>query len=534
MRLRNAGATLRAHLPRRLPREPWSVLVPLVLLQWLVVADIAHRAKHNGWLYYHDGTTTWTYTSAWILGRGNIPDAHVGHGLPFVLAPVTWLSGPNFVAALHVILAVQVLVLLPLGALGAYVLGARSGGRLVGYSAAFIWTVGPLASLHYFIGPNWLDQTLPMALGLTALGYLPGMLALLLAAVFVLRTLDDRRLLDAATAGVAAGVAIAIEPRNAFFLAAPLVAFAAARRARELGTFGVALAPCVLTYLLWRERGLGHVGTLSQALLLPPPTQFTWWYNLRITFLELQSSTWSLRFLEWIVVAGFVGLLKRSPMKALFFGAWLGAYVLAAGDSRASTIAGVSFWHEWLPALPAFCVLMASLPLLWPRAGRRVADRLAYRPRRFVPAAVTGGIPLIVALVPLAAVAAAPVHRGQDVVELPLANQFVPIDASLRASAREDGRRVILSWHARTLPANVFYAVYRTRGPNDGLDCTDTGGATRCVLVMRRIGTTRQTTFSDLPPKGAFTYRVILMANDANNTAIVSPTSLSPPVNVRA
>ena len=144
-----------------------------------------------------------------------------------------------------------------------------------------------------------------------------------------------------------------------------------------------------------------------------------------------------------------------------------------------------------------------------------------------------GGILLVVALVPLAAVAAVHVDRSHDAVELPLANQFVPVDRSLRASAREDGGRVILSWHGQTLPANVSYAVYRTRGPNDGLSCSDTSGATRCVLVMRRVGTTRQTTFSDVPPKGAFTYRVLMMANYLNDTAIVSPASLSPPVNVR-
>jgi hypothetical protein len=536
MRLRSAGETLRAHLPRRLPWEPWSVLVPLVVAQWLVVALVAHRAKHNGWLYYHDGTATWTYTSAWILGRGGIPDGHVGHGLPFLLAPVTWLVGSNFLAALPVLILVQVLVLLPLGGLGIYVLGARSGGRVVGYSSAVIWTLGPIASLHYFIGPNWLNQTLPMSLGLTALGYLPGMLVLLLAAVFVLRALDEQRLLDAATAGVAAGASIAIEPRNAFFLAAPLVAFVAARRARQLGVFAVALTPCLLTYLLWRERGVGQLGTLSQTLLLPPPNQFTWWYNLQIALTELQGSTWSLRFIEWIAVAGFVGLIKRSPVKALFFGAWLGAYVLATGDSRATTVDGVSFWHEWLPAFPAFCVLMASLPLLWPRAGRHVAaDEFVYRSRRLVPATVTLAVLLIVALVPLGAVAAAHVYSSRDAVELPLANQFVPVDPTVRPTARAEGRRVILSWHARMLPAkNVFYAVYRTRGANDGLACSNTGGATRCVIVMRRVWTTRQPTFSDLPPKkDVFTYRVLTMANYLNNTSIFSPASISPPVSVR-
>ena len=43
MRLRSAGETLRAHVPRRVPWEPWSVLVPLIVAQWLVVALVTLR-----------------------------------------------------------------------------------------------------------------------------------------------------------------------------------------------------------------------------------------------------------------------------------------------------------------------------------------------------------------------------------------------------------------------------------------------------------------------------------------------------------
>jgi hypothetical protein len=73
MRLRSALESLRLRLPHHLPREPWSVLVPLILVQWLGVATIAHRAKHNDWLFAHDATVTWSYTTAWILGGGHIP-----------------------------------------------------------------------------------------------------------------------------------------------------------------------------------------------------------------------------------------------------------------------------------------------------------------------------------------------------------------------------------------------------------------------------------------------------------------------------
>lgn len=527
MRLRSAGATLRARLPRHLPWEPWSVLIPLILAQWLVVADVAHRAAHNGWLYFHDRTATWTYTTSWIVGGGHLPRPFVGYGLPLLTAPVTWLTGPSSLAALHIILPVQIVLLLPLGALGAYVLGARSGGRILGYTSAAVWTLGPLASLQYFHGTRWLDQVLPTVLGLTELRYLPATLALLLAGVLVLRALDERRLVDAAAAGVAAGIAIAIEPTNVVFLAAPLVAFGTARRARELGTFVAAVTPCLLTYLLWRERGLGHIGTLSQALLLPSPTQFTW-QNLRVQFLQLQGASWSPRVLEWIAVAGFVALLKRSTVKSLFFGTWIVAYVLLGSTYRSPAGDSVGFWHVWMPAFPAFCVLMASLPLLWPGADRRLALPFPYRPRRLLPFAAPAALGVIV---PLAVVAALPVlHDSHVAAEVKATHEFVPLDRGPRASAEVSNGRVILSWTAVDAPATVTYTVYRTPMP---VHCSDARGSTRCVFEMARLTTTRATTYSERPPKGVFSYRIALTANYVKNKLPGSVILIGPPVTVR-
>jgi hypothetical protein len=529
MRLRSAGARIRAHLPRRLPWEPWSVLGPLVLAQWLVVGLVAHRAQHNGWLFFHDRTAGWNYTSAWILGGGHIPLPFTGYGLPFLVAPVTWLMGANSLAALHVILPVQVLLLLPLGALGAYVLGARSAGRLVGYFSALIWTLGPLASLHYFPGTRWVDQVLPAVLGLTQMPYLPSMLGVLLAGVLVLRALDSGRLVDAAAAGVAAGSAVVFAPTNIVFLAAPLVAFAAARRMRELGAFAAALAPCLLTYLLWRQRGLGHIGTLSQALLLPGTTHATLQDNLRLQFIVLQTASWSPRVLEWIAVAGFVGLLKQAPVKSLFFGTWIAGYVVLVGQYPPLSGDGLALWHLWMPAFPAFCVLMASLPLLWPRADRRLAAPFPYRPRWVVPLAVPA---LLAVIVPLAAVAALPVlHNPHVAAEVKATEEYVPLDRGPHETARVEPGRVTLTWNSVRAPAAVTYTVYRSPG---SVHCSDRRGATRCVLDMTRLATTQSTTFSDRPPKGVYTYRVALTANDAKNKLPGSTILIGRPVTVRS
>jgi hypothetical protein len=530
MRLRSAGETLRAHLPQRLRWEPWSVLVPLVLLQWLVVAYIAHRATHNGWLYYHNPSATRVYTTAWILGGGHLPLPYVGYGLPLLLAPVTWIAGANGLAALHIILAVQVLLLLPLAVVGMYVLGARSGGRLLGYASAAVWTLMPLASLHYFPGRNWIDQTLPTTLGLTELQYFPSLLAVALAAVLVLRTLDEPRLVSAAAAGVAAGLAVAIEPTNVVFLAAPLVAFAAARRLRELGAFVAALAPCLLAYLLWRERGGGHIGTLSQLLLLPGPTRyhFSWSYTLHVRFIQLQTTSWSPRLLEWIALAGVVALLKRSPVRALFFGTWVLAYILLGGGFRAYDGDNVAFWHVWMPAFPAFCVLLASLPLLWPGGDRRFALPFPYRPRVLVPLAAPA---LLGIILPLVVVAALPVlHSAHVAAEVRTTHEVVPLDRGPRATAAVSNGRVSLSWTTVGAPTHVTYTVYRTPVP---VHCSDPRGATRCVFEMARLATTSGTTFSERPPKGVFSYRIALTANYLQNKRPGSTILIGPPVTVR-
>ena len=85
----------------------------------------------------------------------------------------------------------------------------------------------------------------------------------------------------------------------------------------------------------------------------PSPTDLTWHDNLRVQFIQLQTASWSPRVLEWIAVAGFVALLKRSPVKALFLGTWLVAYVLLASAYRTHYGDSIAFWHVWMPAFPA-------------------------------------------------------------------------------------------------------------------------------------------------------------------------------------
>jgi hypothetical protein len=213
--------------------EPWIVLAPLVVAQWVVLAVFALTVQRNGWLFYQGGDQTWFYTSAWELAHGRVPETLVGYLWPFLLAPLAFLAGPDFLDGLPVIILLQLLVLVPLAVLCAYWIAARIGGRLLGYFAAAAWIVAPFAAQPLFVGryhERWNEQTLPQALGFTALGDFPSMVLLMVAAVFVLRALDGGARGDVVAAGLVAGLAIALKPANGLFIFAPLVAFALARR----------------------------------------------------------------------------------------------------------------------------------------------------------------------------------------------------------------------------------------------------------------------------------------------------------------
>jgi hypothetical protein len=550
--------SLRRHLPQRLPYEPWIVLVPLMVAQWIGTALFVQRANHNGWLFYHGGDQTWYFTTSWIFGAGHIPETFVGYGWSLLLAPFTWIVGPNFLAALPAVIVLQLLIFVPLGAWAAYALGARTGGRLVGYVSVAIWTLAPFATIPFFTDryhDRWIDQFLPEALGLTGLGDLPATLALLVAGVLVLRSLDERRWVDAAAAAVAAGFAIGIKPSNVLFLPAVAVAYVAARRPREALAFAAALAPCLLTLALWKARGLGHVPILTRAegaylaagdfpiAALPKSAHFDF-DQLQKNFEGLQEFSVNARLLQWLPIAGFIGLVRRAPVKALFFATWLAAFVLVKGASPVASVEAGSFWRLLMPAFPAYCALMASIPLLWPRSGVRLPDRFPYRPRRLVPVAVPA---LLFLVIPLAAVAAStPLHHEKTAAEIGLDNLFVPINRNLHLRVANDNGAVTLRWSpVRGDNARVFYGVYRSptrwligKGSehlpvNRGVFCQkNPGGAVHCTLEMARVATTRATEFREGVGNGNWTYRVAVLANWINDQTLGDPYYVSKPVTI--
>ena len=264
------------------------------------------------------------------------------------------------------LVVLAVLVGLPVALTCVYRIGTELGGHRLGAFAACIWVATPFAMVPLF-DPRYRfryqEEILPRAVGLTESGEFPAMVLLLVSAVFVVRALR-RGGLFALAGGSAAGAAALVDAAALLFVPAALVALLVRARARHLAWFGLALAPALVVVL---ARGTGHAIEAGN------------WGGLEHNFTFIREYFYEIRILEWLPIAGAIGIARRSPAAAVLVAGWLFAFLGVEGSS--SDVLDGSFWRRMLPALPAYVLLAAAIPLLVPapRAFRRSV--LARRPR---------------------------------------------------------------------------------------------------------------------------------------------------------
>jgi hypothetical protein len=530
----------------------WVVLATLIVAEWIVVGSVAAINQHNGFLFYNGGDDTWYYTSGWVLSHGHIPDASVGYGLPFLLAPIARFAGPNLLNGIPYVIGLNVLVLWPIAICSIYGIAKLIAGRGYAYLTTLVWTVLPVAAIPYFYERyhfRYIDIVLAPSLGLTALADFPSIVCLLVAGYFALRAVTLRQTPDGLFVGLAAGLAIAMKPSNAIFLPAPLAAFLVARYGRGLLELAVGLAPTLIALALWKYRGLGYLPLIQHAEAVAALGRFPAVplagldfhhylpldrHQLHDNISYIREFVWSLRLLDWIIFAGAIGLARRSGAAAVLILTWLMSYVILKGSSPVVSVKAGSFFRYVAPAFPAFFMLGASIPLLIPNWGSRrtsagrattpwPTSRLAWT-RLIRIASVLAAVPIVALLVlsPLTTARAA---------QLPVLDQYVPANTFTLSLKVEPNGIVHLSWpRQRAGSARVSYVIFRMpdgKSPPDGLLCTPRAHSgspcafysdTRNSLLVP-TARTFSTSLLDYPPEGHWTYRVALRASESKHAA---------------
>jgi hypothetical protein len=251
---------------------------------------------------------------------------------------------------------------------------------------------------------------------------------------------------------------------------------------------------------------------------------------------------------------------------ALFLVTWFVAYVVVKASSPVVSVETGSFWRLLMPAFPALCLMVASLPLLWPRTGLTLPARFPVARRRLLPpwppiaaaAVVLGLVPLV--LISAARIEKPTVRNGQLIASAPAAkffieNIYLPLSNQVHLQLHRDAARGIerLSWTSPpTHGTKVFFRVFRSptdqfafQGnppePGDpslphghyGVRCLPLLLAPNdCRVEMNVIATTRAHRFAEGVGTGDWTYRVGMSANYANDPTLGDVLILSPPVRV--
>jgi len=379
------------------------------------------------------------------------------------------------------------------------------------------------------------------------------MVFVIVAVYFGLRVIERPDWIEAVACGLAAGIAVTIKPASAPFIGGLILGFLYRRRLTGALYVVVGIAPALITLAIWKDRGLGYLplfhAQAATRLALSAGHELVAfnplhhyirfdWHQLNLNLLAFKEHFWSLRVVEWLVIAGFIGLLRRSLTAGLVIGGWFAAFVVTKATYNQASVTDASFFRVMMPSYPAFILLLASLVYLFPgrHRARFDAPRPAEpRPNRRRRLALLGAAAAVFALYPLAIVAAASPARGPNPKAYQAFGLLRSIDPSLKLTAAVTGPRVALHWRDwNPGPAGAFYRIWRSKAQNGGATCTPVPhAADNCQLVMDDLGAHKNGSFVDKPGAGRWTYRLGFAANWENSPLYGDIFSLGPPLVVR-
>ncbi|HUZ82275.1 MAG TPA: hypothetical protein VMU73_08510 [Gaiellaceae bacterium] len=506
-------------------RRRWWIVGLCILGQWGFLWHEIPKISHNGWLFSDGDDGPWYWTSAWAQTSLHVPITAVGPGWPYLLTPLAAIFGPNMANGLPAVIALNVLVLGPAAVVGMFLLGERIAGRLFGVWCVVLWTLMPGLAIGLY-GPTHrtylVDFFLPTATGLNTLADYPSMVCAIFCAYLVLRAMDSNTFQDGVFAGILLGFLVLLKPANGPLALSAALVLALTLRFRTLGAALVGMVPAVIALTLWKKTGIGHVplfalSTTREAMgaaaaplaSIAPYFRFDWSHT-QSNINALREVFWSLRLLEFLLVAGTVGLIARARARGALIVGWFLLFVLIKATVSYAGVYDTSVYRFLLPAWPAWVLIVAGVVFCWPIGARKRAQKLGaatqFGPtRRWLPIAAA----VLLAAGPLAvAIAASPIP-ADSVVQINLGSFTgppVPVISFRLTAHRVAPHTVRLTWADQGTPGTLTsYQVYK--GTDSG--CTHLEGAAPvCFLDLSVIGMTKKTSFEDNQAEGRVEYRV--------------------------
>ena len=361
----------------------------------------------------------------WLLGQLELPPTELGYRWSFLLTPITWITGPTFVAgAARRSSLLQVLVLGPIALLlRLRASRSRIGGRLLGY-----WASLPLGA-RAVRGDPALRRPLPRALGRAVPaagaradgdGGLPvdGARARLRGSSSSARSTHGR-LPDAVARGTPPRRGRgrqAAEPahgrrrrrsrtssRAAGERASPSARRSSRRSSSSRSGRSEGSGASPRSRLEEARLAVGARRRLSVDLDRYLELDFDHWRNQMD---QLREFFWSARVAQWAPIAGLIAVIRvrRGAIAALLAG-WLAAFLrreglLATGDIEADT-----FWRLLMPAWPAYLLLSPRSRCSCRRSRGGSESACAHPRRRPVARRWIVVVAVLTVLVPAAAIA---------------------------------------------------------------------------------------------------------------------------------
>jgi hypothetical protein len=284
-----------------------------------------------------------------------------------LLAPLTLLTThPRTVAS--VVMFVNVVILAPLATYCLLDVGRRIAGRLFAVAAAAIWLFGPLVAVPLFVPKfhdTYVDDVLPTLYGLTIGPAFLAMVLSLAAAMLALRAVAGARR-AAFAAGLLAAAAIGCLPVSAGIAAGVVCALVAARRWRQAGEALIGMASGLVPTLIWRQRALE-----ASLVSTGNPT----WDGFQSSMAGIREFFYSNRLLQWLPVAGAIGMLRVRRPAAALTAVWVAVATVVAVATPTSFDGG-RFFVDLVPIWPAYALLVAAIPALVPTLVARLGDRI--------------------------------------------------------------------------------------------------------------------------------------------------------------